>query len=208
MPRTKIKICGITDELGAMCAVEAGADAVGFVFAKFSPRYITPERAWDIASCLPPFITKVGLFVDAKADTFYDTKEECPFDYGQLHGKESVPVVKECGPFIIKALRFDPETIEEDFRRWNGLNEVDAILVDGSAGGEGTALDWNALAAVKEHCTHPLILAGGLTPDNVVEAIRIVQPYAVDVSSGVESSKGVKDPAKIKAFCEAVMTGE
>lgn len=204
MPRTRIKICGVTDEHSALCAAEAGADAVGFVFAKFSPRYIEPERAWDIASCLPPFITKVGLFVDAKPDRFYEIKEECPFDYGQLHGSESVPVVQECGPFVIKAVRFDPQTIEEDFRRWNGVNEVDAILVDGSAGGEGTALDWDALAAVSEQCTHPLILAGGLTPDNVAEAIRIVRPFAVDVSSGVEKEKGVKDPAKIRAFCQAV----
>lgn len=204
MSRTRVKICGVRDRHAAMCAAECGADAVGFVFARTSVRYIEPEAAWDIASYLPPFVTKVGLFVDAKADRFFEVKEACPFDYGQLHGSESVPLARECGPWIIKAIRFDPERILEDFRRWNGVAELDAVLVDGSAGGEGKTLDWAALAEVAEHCTHPLILAGGLTPENVGEAIETVRPYAVDVSSGVEIEKGVKDPRKIGAFCEAV----
>lgn len=204
MGRTRIKICGIRDEDSALAAAEAGADAVGFMFVKSSPRYIDPEDAWGIACYLPPFITKVGVFANAKPDDYESVREICPFDYGQLHGNEAEPTVRDCGPEVIKAVRFDPATIETELRRWSRIDEIDAILIDGSSGGEGVALDWQALADVAGACDHPLILAGGLTPENVGEAIRIVQPWAVDVSSGVESEKGVKDHSLIAAFCEAV----
>ncbi len=204
MPRTRIKICGVRDAETALCAVECGADAIGLNFVASSPRYLEPEAAWEIASLLPPFVMRVGLFANARAREFFDVKEVCPFDYGQLHGQESEPLVRECGPWIIKAVRFETASIESELRRWSRIDEVDAVLVDGSAGGEGTTLDWRALAAVRDACDHPLILAGGLTPANVAEAIAVVRPYAVDVSSGVERERGVKDPALIAAFCEAV----
>lgn len=202
--RTRIKICGIRDDENALWAAESGADALGFVFAPSSPRYIAPEDAWEIASYLPPFVTKVGLFVDPSPEEFMRAKEVCPFDYGQLHGSEGVDTVAACGPWIIKAIRFDPDLIEGALRRWSEVDEVDALLIDGSAGGEGVALDWATLARVQGVSAHPIILAGGLTPQNVGEAIRIVRPWAVDVSSGVERERGIKDPALIEAFCDAV----
>jgi phosphoribosylanthranilate isomerase len=204
MARTRIKICGIRDVETALVAAECGADAVGLVFVPGSVRRVEPEAAWEIACALPPFVAKVGLFVDAGSSRYHEVMERCPCDYGQLHGSESVEEVLECGPRVIKAVRFDPATIEAEFEKWNEVAEVEALLIDGGAGGEGKALDWAALARVQDACVHPIILAGGLTPQNVGEAIRVVRPWAVDVSSGVESSRGVKDAGLIEAFCEAV----
>jgi phosphoribosylanthranilate isomerase len=204
MGRTRIKICGIRDVETGLMAAEHGADAIGLVFVKLSPRYVEPEVAWEIASFLPPFVTSVGLFVNAKPKDIEAVREVCPFDLVQLHGQESEPTVRACGPNAIKAIKFDPATIEADFHKWNQVDQIDGLLIDGSAGGEGVALDWLALANVTEQSEHPIILAGGLTPENVGEAIRIVRPWAVDVSSGVESEKGVKDAGLIAAFCEAV----
>ncbi len=204
MPRTRIKICGIRDEESAFAAADAGADAIGLVFYPRSPRYIEPEEAWQLVGMLPPFVSSVGLFVNADLERFMNIEEQCPTDLSQLHGQESEELVRQCGPNVIKAIRFDPAVIEAELARWDRIDEVDAVLVDGSAGGQGTAFDWPALAAARERLHKPLILAGGLTPDNVGEAIRIVRPFAVDVSSGVESSPGVKEPELIEAFCRAV----
>lgn len=202
--RTRIKICGIRTADAALAAAEAGADAIGFVFHPGSQRFIEPEDAFAIMAALPPFMTTVGLFVNASLEVFSAIEERCPTSLSQLHGEEPVDLVEACGPGVIKAIRFDPATIERELQRFSALPEVDAILVDGSTGGGGTPFDWRALAAHRNACTKPLILAGGLTPANVAEAIDIVRPWAVDVSSGVESSPGVKDPALIRAFCEAV----
>lgn len=202
--RTRIKICGVRDIETAHVASAHGADAVGFVFVESSPRHITPEDAWPIVQSLPPFVMSVGLFVNASVDQYAEAEQVCPTDFGQLHGSEAEKTVRACGPRLFKAIQFNPKTIENDLRFWSGVDEVDAVLVDGSAGGEGTALDWNALAEVTDACDKPLILAGGLTPENVGEAVRAVRPYAVDVSSGVESERGVKNHAKIAAFCAAV----
>lgn len=204
MARTRIKICGITDEEGLFAAADAGADAVGFVFHPKSRRFIEPEEAFELVGMLPPFVASVALFVDASVDRFSDMEELCPTDLSQLHGNESEQVVRDCGPKVIKAVKFDPATIERELARWDKIDEVDAILVDGSAGGAGETFDWNALAKVKSATSKPLIIAGGLTPDNVAEAIRIVRPYGVDVSSGVESEPGEKDRTLIEKFCEAV----
>lgn len=201
--RTRIKICGIRDVDAALTAIDAGADAIGFVFARSSPRAIPPEEAAEIMAVLPPFVTTVGVFVNASVDAFCDIEETCPTHYAQLHGSEDEQTVKACAP-AIKAIRFDPATIAAELERWDAVDDIDAILVDGSAGGEGTALDWAALAKAAEDIAKPLILAGGLNPQNVGEAIRIVRPFAVDVSSGVEREKGVKDEALIEAFCDAV----
>lgn len=201
---TRIKICGIRDEDALFAAADAGADAVGFVFAPKSLRAIDPEDAWELVGMLPPFVASVGLFVNADLDTFTEIEEACPTGISQLHGDEREDLVRQCGPGVIKAVRFHPDTIVRDLQRWNAVDEVDAILIDGSAGGEGTTFDWGALAGVKHHTGKPIILAGGLTPANVGEAIRAVRPFAVDVSSGVESSPGIKDPALIAQFCKAV----
>ncbi len=211
MPRTRIKICGIRTPEGAHAAIDAGADALGFVFHRASPRSIEPVDAWDIVKTLPPLVHSVGLTVNADFDEFEEIESYCPTDYSQLHGAESIKLVRACGPRVIKAVRFDAATIEADLERWAGVEEVDAILVDGSAGGGGVALDWAALARARSKAdAKPLFLAGGLTPDNVAQAVRVVRPFAVDVSSGVEdpSQPGVKDPARIAAFCGAVRAAD
>jgi len=208
MMRTRIKICGVSTHEDAMAAVEAGADAIGFVFHERSPRFIEPSEAWKILRHLPPFLATVGLTVDASAEHYSEIERACPTDFSQLHGDEDEELVRACGARLIKAIRFDPDTIEAALRRWSEFEEVDAILVDGSVGGLGEAFDWQALADAAHASTKPLVLAGGLTPDNVGEAVQIVKPYAVDVSSGVEKSRGVKDPARIRAFCEAVRAAD
>jgi len=206
MPRTRVKICGITTYDGARASIDAGADAIGLVFVKASPRYIEPAQAWELANALPPFVTTVGLCKDASLDEFASVEQVCPTALAQLHGDEPEEVVRACGPGVVKAVRYDPETIEPQLRHWDAVEEVDAILVDGSPGGEGATLDWAGLRRALDEVRPetPIILAGGLTPDNVAEAIGAVRPYAVDVSSGVERERGVKDADLIRAFCEAV----
>jgi phosphoribosylanthranilate isomerase len=208
MARTRIKICGIRTEEALFAAADAGADAVGFMFVKTSPRYIDPEEAFDLMSLLPPLVSAVGVHANPTADAFSDIEELCPAVYTQLHGQEEPKVVKACGPDVIKAIRFDAATIASDLEKWGAMDEVCAILVDGSAGGEGTAFDWSLLAPHIESCAKPVIIAGGLTPSNVGQAIRAARPFGVDVSSGVESEKGVKDTALIEAFCHAVQEAD
>ncbi len=204
MMRTRIKICGVRDAETALVAAECGADAVGLVFVAGSPRHVGLGAAWEIVECLPPFVASVGLFKDVGVDGYLDARAECPFTTGQLHGNEDEATVSACGPDLIKAIRFDPATIDEELRRWSRVAELDAVLVDGGPGGTGEMVDWDQLAAAAGSCDHPIILAGGLTPENVGEAIRVVRPWAVDVSSGVERERGVKDAGLIRAFCEAV----
>lgn len=206
--RTRIKICGVTTPDAARAAADSGADAIGLVFVPGSPRVIDPAKAWEIVRTLPPFLASVGLFRNATVDQYIETERQCPTDFGQLHGDEPEEVVQQCGPRVIKAIRFDAATIEQDLARWSAIDEVDAVMVDGGAGGEGVALDWEALARNAHACAKPLILAGGLTPENVGEAVWIVRPFAVDVSSGVEREPGVKDLGKIEAFCAAVRAAD
>lgn len=216
--RTRIKLCGIRDPHTALVAVECGADAIGLVFAPGSPRTVSIDEAWDIVGALPPFVTSVGLFVNAKQEKYLETLEEVGFDMGQFHGTESEPTVRACGPSLIKAVQCKEESLEADLRKWSRVQEIDAILIDGGPGGTGERADWAHIARIQfgsenpdeepedwnPACIHPMILAGGLTPENVGDAIRAVRPWAVDVSSGVESEKGVKDLGLIKAFCDAV----
>jgi len=208
MGRTRIKICGIKDEAALLAAAGAGADAVGFVFVKDSPRWVEPRQAWRLAGLLPPMVASVGLFVDPSLDDFAEVEQLCPTTLTQLHGNESDDTVEQLGPDLIKAVRFDAETIRSRLEHFDAMDEVSAILVDGSAGGQGTALDWSALAEATSGIATPIVLAGGLTPENVGQAIETVRPFAVDVSSGVESERGVKDPALILAFCRAVQDAD
>ncbi len=191
-----------------MAAVDAGADAIGFMFVRNSPRFIHPDDAYAIMSGLPPLVASVGVFADPDVDEFSDIEEACPTIYTQLHEVEDVETVMNCGPDVIKAVRFDEATIARELAKWDELEEVCAILVDGSSGGAGVAFDWALLTPHLERISKPIILAGGLTPENVGRAIREVGPYAVDVSSGVEREKGVKDAALIEAFCEAVRAAD
>lgn len=204
MPRTRIKICGIRDEDALYAAIEGGADAVGFVFVSGSPRYIKPEQAFELMGLLTPMVVSVGVYQDLDADEFGELEQVCPVHHAQLHGSESAEVVEACGPDVIKAVRFGTPTFEADVARWDVDENVAAILIDGPSGGSGEPIDWAAVAKVTEHLSKPVFLAGGLTPANVGEAVRLVRPYAVDVSSGVESARGVKSAELIGAFCEAV----
>lgn len=204
MPRTRVKICGIRDPDAAHAAAHAGADALGFVFVRSSVRYVEPQEAYAIMAGLPPFVSTVALFVNPSVDLFCDTEETCPTTYTQLHGNEDPALVRQCGPGVIKAIRFDQASIAADLARWDAIDEVDAILVDGGAGGEGLSFDWSVLAPLVDNIAKPIILAGGLTPENVGRAIRAVRPFGVDVSSGVERERGIKDADLIEAFCDAV----
>ena len=208
MARTRIKVCGIRTLEAARAALGAGADAIGLVFVRSSPRYIEPADAAAIMGGLPPLTSTVGVFVNASLDAFCDIEEACPTTYVQLHGGEDERLVRQCGPGVLRGIRYHPDTIRADLDRWGAVEEVDAVLVDGSAGGEGETFDWAPFAAIAQGFAKPIILAGGLTPANVGDAIRAVRPYAVDVSSGVERERGVKDPVLIEAFCRAVQRAD
>ncbi len=192
----RVKICGIRDEASARAAVEAGADALGFVFAP-SPRHIEPKAAQAIIAGLPPFVCTVGVFVNAPAEAVRAIAACCRLQALQFHGDEPPDYCASFDRPVIKALRFCGP---EDLARVRDFN-VQAVLVDtfvpGQAGGTGRALDWEKLRGL--YWPRPLILAGGLTPENVASAIAAVRPWAVDVSSGVETGGG-KDHDKIRAF--------
>lgn len=204
MSRTRIKVCGLRTAEDARAAAEAGADAVGFVFVESSPRVITPDDAAEIMMRLPPLVTAVGVVQDLSVDEFADLEERCPCPMMQLHGKESEKTVAACGPGVIKAIRYRPGFVQADFKRWDAVEEVDAVLIDSPEPGSGQTIDWDEVAAAKATLGKPLILAGGLNPDNAAEAVRKTRPYAVDVSSGVERERGAKDHRLIEQFCNAV----
>ncbi|MEX0655859.1 MAG: phosphoribosylanthranilate isomerase [Phycisphaeraceae bacterium] len=232
MHRTRIKICGIRDVASARAAVEAGADAVGLVFVRGSARRVTVKVAQQIVQALPAFVEPVGLFVDAPTRHVREIAAAVGLRSVQLHGDEHPADVAALAELrVIKAVAFHPSKIAETLAPWRRerLANLTAVLFDtpppmavthegdraGSApplGGSGRAFDWHALA---ERCEAgeladlpPLVLAGGLTPENVAAAVATVRPYAVDVSSGVESQRGVKDAAKIRAFAQAVQTAD
>jgi len=199
----RIKICGITRQQDAHAAVAAGAHGLGFVFHTASARYIEPEQAFAIARSLPPFVTLVGVFVDAEPGLVAETVRRVPLDLVQLHGDESPEYARQLSLPYIRAIRMQADI---DLAREAGrYPEARAILVDsyvaGKPGGTGRTFAWDRIPASLDR---PLILAGGLTADNVAGAIQRVRPYAVDVSGGVENAPGVKDPDKIKRFVTAV----
>ena len=206
MVRTRVKICGVRTPEVARHAAACGADMIGFVFVAGSPREIEPSAAAAILTSVPPGVTCVGVIRDRTADGFYEAVEGCPCELWQPHGSETDAVLAEYGGGLVRGLRFDAETIARELERFGAHGAVDAVLVDGSGGGEGTAFDWAQLASAIERTgfAKPVFLAGGLTAANVGEAIAAVRPWAVDVSSGVESSPGEKDPGEIEAFCRAV----
>lgn len=197
---TRIKICGIQSPEMAGVAVRAGADAIGLVVdVAGSPRTISIDQAAAIARTLPPHLMVVAVLRDPDREVAERWQAST---WVQLHGAEDEPLVEHFArtKHVIKGFRFDPD----ELRRWNDCPAVELLLVDGSAGGRGESFHHEALADLMPQISKPVVLAGGLTPDNVAEAIRTVRPFVVDVSSGVESSPGVKDEALIKRFCEAV----
>lgn len=205
MNRTRVKICGITQLIDAHASIEAGADALGFVFYDKSPRAISNNDAHEIISNLPAFISKIGLFVNPTYDYVVSVFNSVPLDYLQFHGDEDAAFCEQFKKPYIKAVRMKQTTnlaaICDEHKKASGIL-VDAY--DAAAyGGTGQTFDWKLLSQV---CTLPLVLAGGLTASNVAEAVNAVKPYAVDVSSGVEASKGIKDHRLIKQFIEEVYT--
>jgi phosphoribosylanthranilate isomerase len=200
---TRIKICGIKTVTDALAAMDAGADLIGFNFYPKSPRYIDVGRCRDIMSVMRRYghITYVGVFVNTSTATIHATMETCGLSLAQLHGDETSEMLSELNGKAFKAFRGTPANI-------NGFERIGipAFLVDASVkglyGGSGVTADWNGAAELAKK--YPLLLAGGLTPENVAEAVRQVRPWGVDVASGVEASVGLKDASKMKAFVKAV----
>lgn len=196
---TRIKICGITRVEDVLAAAHGGADAIGLVFYDKSPRNVERKQAALLAAAIPPFVTLVGLFVNASAENVRETLRQVPLDVLQFHGEEEPDFCRQFGRPYLKALRVK-----------NGLNlvqcagryqDAQGLLLDayieGTHGGTGIAFDWSL---IPQDLPLPVVLSGGLHAGNVADAIMQVRPWAVDVSSGVESAKGIKDAAKIAAF--------
>jgi len=200
---TAIKICGITREQDARAAACAGAHAIGLVFYRPSPRFIEPMAAARVVSCLPPFVTSVGLFVDATPQEVRSVLGRVPIDLLQFHGSERAEYCEQFGRPYIKAVRVRPEMdlLECAASHPNARGLLLDAFVAGTHGGTGTSFDWSL---VPREMPLPVVLSGGLDPGNVTRAIAVARPWAVDVSSGVESAKGIKDAARIAAFVRGV----
>jgi phosphoribosylanthranilate isomerase len=204
--RTRVKICGITRPGDAVAAAKAGADAIGLVFYPPSPRYLSSERAVEIRDALPPFVQTVALFVNPDAAQVAQVLGRVRPSMLQFHGEETPEFCAQFGVPFLKAVRVRPGVDALEYLR--RFTRAAAWLFDSFVpeyGGVGERFDWSLVPASRER---PLILSGGLARDNVGEAIRRVRPWGVDVSSGVESAKGVKDPAKVAAFITEVRNAD
>ena len=200
--RTRIKICGLTREADVAAAVEAGADAVGFVLYGRSPRHVSAARAGQLARALPPFVTPVCLFVNAKADEIARAVEHVPRAVLQFHGDETPAQCEAERRSYIRALRMREGLALLDLA--HAYASASALLLDADVqgyGGGGKVFDWSL---IPPNVPVPVVLSGGLNPANVIDGVMHVRPWAVDVSSGVEASKGVKDATLIRRFCDAV----
>jgi len=199
----RVKICGITRVEDGLACARLGADAIGLVFYAPSPRHVSVEQARAIMAELPPFVTTVGLFVDAAPAEVHALLAQLPLDLLQFHGNETPEYCRGFGRPYLKAARVKPGTDLVQYA--SAYPDAKGLLLDahveGVAGGTGQAFDWNLIPA---RLPLPVILSGGLSAANVTEAIRRVQPAAVDVSSGVEATKGIKDADKIAAFMQGV----
>jgi phosphoribosylanthranilate isomerase len=201
--RTRVKICGITRVEDALAAAAAGADAIGLVFDERSPRCASLAQAEAVVRALPPFVTVVGLFVNAARGRVDEVLSRVPLDLLQFHGTETPEQCRLHRRAYIKAIAMKPDVdlIAMQARYADAAGLVLDTYSPAAAGGTGQAFDW---ARVPRDLKKPVILAGGLTPANVAAAISAIHPYAVDVSSGVELSKGIKDAGKIASFLDAV----
>jgi phosphoribosylanthranilate isomerase len=205
--RTRVKICGITRTEDALAAIELGADAIGLVFYPPSPRHIALEQAESIVRQLPPFVTVVGLFVNASDAQLSQVLERVPLDLLQFHGDEPAEACSGHGRPWVKAIRMrESVDLEQTAQEYAGAS---GLLLDtyqaGVPGGTGQTFDWDR---IPRELTSPIILAGGLNAQNVQQAIRQIHPYAVDVSGGVEAAKGIKDAQKMAAFIAGVNRGD
>jgi len=201
----KVKICGITSIADGLAAAEAGADMIGLMFVEKSPRVISLETAAEISRALPPFIIKVGVFVNPAEDLVQRAIADCGVTLLQFHGDETPEFCAQFGMMSMKAFRIRDAQSLDELPKFN----TEAYLLDAysaeARGGTGEKFNWD-LAIEAKKFQRPIFLAGGLTAENVAEAVRKVQPFAVDVSSGVESSPGKKDHAKVRAFIANVRT--
>ena len=203
--QVKVKVCGMTSLKDALVAVEGGADAVGFIFYKKSPRSVTMKTVREIVLELPPFVNTVGVFVDETAEQINKIADYCNLDIIQLHGDESPIFCKKIRRKVIKAFRI------KDMQSVKKLSsfQVSGFLLDTFSenlhGGTGKVFDWNLALPAKKF--GPVIMAGGLTPNNVQQAVRQIRPYGVDVCSGVESEPGIKDHKKVRAFLNNAKAG-
>jgi phosphoribosylanthranilate isomerase len=204
---TAVKICGINRLEDALAAARAGAQAIGLVFYAASPRCVTPAKAGEIIYALPSFLTTVGLFVNATAEEVRAVLAQAPVELLQFHGDETPEFCRQFGRPYIKAVRMGPGVNLIQYVR--AYHDAKALLLDafaeGLQGGSGVTFDWSL---IPHDLALPVILSGGLTAENVAEAVRRVRPLAVDVSSGVESAKGIKDAAKIAAFMKGVRNAD
>ena len=206
--RTRIKVCGMTDMAEANGLVAAGVDALGFIFVEASPRNVVPEKAREIIANLPPFVDAVGVFVDQELEVVNEIVKYCGLTMVQLHGSESPQYCEEVNARVVKtfSIRPDVEVSETNPFYDPYLETVSGILLDTFhekiAGGTGQTFDWDMIKKCRPSV--PLILAGGLNPENIGDAIRQVRPFAVDVNSGVEISPGVKDIGAVERLVDAV----
>lgn len=202
----KIKICGITNPIDGLHAIDAGADALGFVFYKKSPRQVSANVVKSIVANLPPFVLPVGVFVNENASVVRDTMDECGLALAQIHGDETADYCESLGRPVIRGIRLRDRHTFMAMAEYKGRARVRGFVLDAftesAYGGTGKTADWSLAKEAAQ--SFSFLLAGGLTPENVQEAIQKVQPYGVDVSSGVEASPGKKDPSKVRAFIQAV----
>jgi phosphoribosylanthranilate isomerase len=201
----KVKICGITNYDDAAMAASLGADALGFIFAQASPRKIEPAIASEIMKRLPPFIKSVGVFVNEYIDKIRDITNYCGLDIIQLHGDETPEMCESLMPRTIKAIRVKDDADISQTGEYKG--KVKALLLDTysekAAGGTGKPFNWDEALEIKTLCI-PVILAGGLTPSNIEEAIKKIKPYGVDINSGIEKSPGIKDHELMKELFQNI----
>lgn len=202
----KIKICGITNIEDAQLAVQAGADALGFILYPNSPRFVEIQVVKSIVNQLPPFVLPIGVFVNEEQTMVQNVMDVCGLALAQLHGEESPSYCESLGYPVLKAIRLRDRSSFLSLAEYKGRAGVRGFVLDAFSeseyGGTGKVADWDIAAEAAKAA--PVLLAGGLSPDNVLEAIHRVQPYGVDVSSGVEVSPGKKDPHKVQAFIQAV----
>lgn len=200
---TRIKICGITREQDVLAVANSGADALGLVFYEKSPRHLSLQQAAQLACAVPPFVTVVGLFVNQTVDYLREVLAKVPLDVLQFHGDEAPEFCAQFGKPYLKAIRVKPgvDLLQCASRYASAQGLLLDAFVEGTQGGTGESFDW---ALIPHDLPLPVILSGGLHAGNVATAIKQVRPYAVDVSSGVEQAKGIKDAAKVAAFINEV----
>lgn len=217
MRRTRIKICGLTRVEDVQAAVAAGADAIGFVFYPKSPRYVTPEQATALIAAVPPFVTCTGLFVNATPDEVRTVVNVAPISLLQLHGdetiEESAAIAAACGRQFLRVFRVKPDTTPAELLEYESTCRAasplfTSLLLDtyvDAYGGAGKGFDWSL---IPKDLAPRAVLSGGLSVHNATGAVESVRPYAVDISSGVEAAKGIKDARKIADFVAAVRAGD